>query len=44
MKAYKELLGSMGLENRTGIHKKYIVRRINETGTKTYDEIYNSLK
>ncbi|PIB38562.1 FMN-binding glutamate synthase family protein [Maribacter sp. 4G9] len=44
MEAFRELLGSMGLENRTGVHRKYIVRRINETETKTYDEIYNSLK
>jgi len=40
MEAFKELLGSMGLENRKGIQKKYIVRRINETETKTYDEIF----
>lgn len=40
IKAFKELLGSMGLENRKSIHKKYIVRRINETETKTYEEIY----
>ncbi|MFC4094768.1 FMN-binding glutamate synthase family protein [Euzebyella saccharophila] len=44
MEAFKELLGSMGLENRTGIHRKYIVRRINENETKTYDEIYMSLQ
>ncbi|MEQ3676135.1 MAG: FMN-binding glutamate synthase family protein [Dokdonia sp.] len=40
MEAFKELLGSMGLENRKGIHKKHIVRRINETETKTYQEIF----
>lgn len=40
MEAFKELLGSMGLENRKGIHKKHIVRRINETETKTYEEIF----
>ncbi len=40
MKALKELLGSMGIENRKGILRKFIVRRINETETKTYDEIF----
>ena len=40
MEAFKELLGSMGLENRIGIHRKYIVRRISETETKTYEEIF----
>ncbi len=40
IEAFKELLGSMGLENRKGIHKKYIFRRINETETKTYEEIF----
>ena len=40
IQAFKELLGAIGLENRKGIHKKYITRRINETETKTYDEIF----
>ena len=44
MKAFKELLGSMGLENRGGIHKKHITRRINETEAKTYDEIYSIIE
>jgi len=44
MEAFKELLGSMGLEKRKGIHKKYIARRTNETETMTYDEIYASPK
>ncbi len=40
MKALKELLGSMGIENRKGILRKFIVRRITETETKTYEEIF----
>ncbi|WP_445731174.1 FMN-binding glutamate synthase family protein [Mariniflexile sp.] len=40
IEGFKELLKSMGLENRKGINKKYIVRRMNENGTKTYEEIY----
>ena len=32
----------MGIENRKGIDKKYIVRRINENETKTYQELYSN--
>lgn len=42
MEAFKELLKSMGLESRKGIDKKFIVRRINENGTKTYQELYSN--
>ncbi|SHI26515.1 MULTISPECIES: FMN-binding glutamate synthase family protein [Leeuwenhoekiella] len=40
IEAFKELLKSMGIENRRSIDKKYIIRRINENDTKTYDEIF----
>jgi len=40
IEAFKELLKSMGIENRRGIDKKYIIRRINENETKGYDEIF----
>jgi glutamate synthase domain-containing protein 2 len=42
IEGFKELLKSMGIENRRGIDKKYIVRRINENETKTYHEIYSN--
>ena len=42
MEAFKELIKSMGLESRKGIDKKFIVRRINENGTKTYQELYSN--
>jgi len=42
MEAFKELLKSMGLESRKGIDKMFIVRRINENVTKTYQELYSN--
>ena len=42
IEGFKELLKSMGIENRKGIDKKYIVRRINENETKTYQELYSN--
>ena len=44
MEAFKELLKSMGIDNRRDIDKKYIIRRINENDTKTYDEIFTDNK
>ena len=40
MEAFKELLKSMGIENRRGITKMYIKRRISENKAKGYDEIF----
>jgi glutamate synthase domain-containing protein 2 len=40
--AFKELLKSMGIENRDGIRKKYIIKRISETETNNYEQMYGS--
>ena len=42
IEGFKELLKSMGIENRKGIDKKFIVRRINENETTTYQELYSN--
>ncbi len=42
IEALKELLKSMGIDNRSGIEKKFIIKRTSETETKTYDEMYGS--
>lgn len=36
----RELLASIGLKDTKGIDKKYIMKRISETETKSYEEIY----
>ncbi|APU70136.1 Ferredoxin-dependent glutamate synthase [Christiangramia flava JLT2011] len=40
IKAFAELLRSMGLKDRTDIDKKYILKKVRENQTLTYDEIY----
>lgn len=40
--AFEELLKSMGIESRKGIRKKYIIKRISETETTSYEQMYGS--
>ncbi len=40
IKAFAELLRSMGLKDRTAIDKKYIIKKVSENQTLTYDKIY----
>lgn len=42
IEAFKELLKSMGIENRDGIRKRYIIKRISETETNSYEQMYGS--
>ncbi len=42
IEAFKELLKSMGIENRDGIKKSYIIKKITETETKSYEQMYGS--
>jgi glutamate synthase domain-containing protein 2 len=44
IEAFKGLLKSMGVENRDGISKRYIVKKINENENTTYDKLYTDLK
>jgi glutamate synthase domain-containing protein 2 len=41
IEALKELLKSMGIDNRRGIEKKFIIKRISERESTTYAQLYN---
>jgi glutamate synthase domain-containing protein 2 len=42
IEAFKGLLKSMGIENRDGISNRFIIKRISETKTNSYEQMYDS--